>query len=55
MTPNLSITQQRPLPAFTGWQACFARMEMSVHSVVYIPVAKVNRRPLTQGCYSMTD
>ena len=55
MTPNLSTTQQRSLPAFIGWQACFAHMEMSVHPVVYIHVAKVNRRPLAQGCYSMTD
>lgn len=54
MTPNLSIPQ-RSLPAFTGWQACFAHMEMSVHPVIYIHVAKVNRRLPAQGCYSMTD
>jgi hypothetical protein len=50
MTPNLSIPST--LPAFAGWQACFARVEMSVP---VIHSAKVNRRLPAQGCYSMTD
>ena len=51
MTPNLSITQ--PLPAYVGWQAGFARVEMSAR--VFIRLAKVNRHLPVQGCYSMTD
>jgi hypothetical protein len=51
MTANLSITH--PLPAYLGWQACFARVEMSAQ--VFIRLAKVNRHLPAQGCYSMTD
>lgn len=51
MNPNPSST--RPLPAFVGWQAFFARVEMSTQ--VFIYVAKGNRRLAAQGCYSMTD
>ncbi|EDY19824.1 hypothetical protein CfE428DRAFT_2413 [Chthoniobacter flavus Ellin428] len=51
MTPSLSITH--PLPAYIGWQACFARVEMFVP--VFVHLAKVNRQRPTQGCYSMTD
>jgi len=51
MTPSLSITL--PLPAYPGWQAGFARVEMS--APVFNRLAKVNRQRPAQGCYSMTD
>ncbi|MDR3406142.1 MAG: hypothetical protein P4L99_26890 [Chthoniobacter sp.] len=41
-----------PLPAFAGWQAYSACVEMASRIVFY--VAQRNSR-LTQGCFSMTD
>jgi len=50
MTSTYSIPHL--LPAFVGWQACFAHMEVSVS---VIRSAKANRRIPMQGCDSMTD
>jgi hypothetical protein len=50
MTLSLSISHT--LPAFAYWPASSACVEKSAQIV---PVTKLNRRFLAQGCYSMTD